>query len=268
VENEYALKLNGDYYVVTANDLIKGKQTMTLREAQLLYLAIAQVVKEDTDFKTYKTTVPELAEFMGVPSQNLYQDLKSICEALLQRVVKIQIGGDNAKNKWKAFQWVNYAEYDGGTLTLRLSNEIKPFLLELEHHFSQTLLKTMLSFRSYYTLRLYQLIKAEQGSGYKDAWEFTCDELREFFQVGPKQYTQNAGMLKKTIKVAITELNNSDFAHIWDYEEKHSRRKGRALIGVSFKAQLFKSAEEKNWYLSRAKPLIDDYIEGQLNLSE
>ena len=58
--NTYEMKLNHNYYVVTANDLIKGRQKMSLREAQLLYIAMAQVVKEDTDFKTYTTTVPEL----------------------------------------------------------------------------------------------------------------------------------------------------------------------------------------------------------------
>ena len=113
-EKTFELKLNSDYYVVTANDLIKGRQKMSLREAQLLYIAMAQVVKEDKDFKTYTTTVPELAAFMGIDPNSLYRDLEGICTNLLQRVVKIQIGGENARGrkKWKAFQWINCAEYD------------------------------------------------------------------------------------------------------------------------------------------------------------
>ena len=95
-EKTYELKLNPDYYVVTANDLIKGRQKMSEREAQLLYIAMAQVVKEDKDFKTYTTTVPELAAFMGISPDSLYRDLKDICKSLLQRVVEIQVGGENA----------------------------------------------------------------------------------------------------------------------------------------------------------------------------
>lgn len=262
-EKTYELKLNPDYYVVTANDLIKGRQKMSFREAQLLYIAMAQVVKEDKDFKTYTTTVPELAAFMGIDPNSLYRDLESICTSLLQRVVKIQIGGENARGrkKWKAFQWINCAEYDNGTLTIRLSDDIKPFLIDLVSHYSQTLLGTLCKFNSYYATRIYQLIVCEHNENPnkpKEEWEFTCEQLREFFQVGEKEYSRPYNLINKTIKPAINELNNSPYAHIWDYEELHAKGRGRALIGVKFKAQIFKSREEKDWFLNRALPLIND----------
>lgn len=190
-EKTYQLKLNSEYYVVSANDLIKGRQKMSLREAQLLYIAMAQVVKEDSDFKTYTTTVPELAAFMGISPDSLYRDLESICTSLLQRVVKIQIGGENArgKKKWKAFQWISCAEYENGKLTIRLHDEIKPFLIDLVSHYSQTLLGTLCTFNSYYSSRLYQLIVCEQGerpNSPKEEWSFTCEELRKFFKLNQK----------------------------------------------------------------------------------
>lgn len=260
-EKTYELKLNPDYYVVTANDLIKGRQKMTVREAQLLYIAMAQVVKEDNDFKTYTTTVPELAAFMGITPDSLYRDLESICTSLLQRVVKIQIGGENARGrkKWKAFQWINCAEYDNGTLTIRLSDDIKPFLIDLVSHYSQTLLGTLCTFESYYATRLYQLIVCEHNENPKkpkEEWEFTCEEIREFFQIEEKKYKNNRDLLLNTIQVAINELNNSPYAYIWDYEENRSTKRGRALMGVKFKAQIFKCQDEKDWFFNRALPII------------
>lgn len=260
-EKTYELKLNPDYYVVTANDLIKGRQKMSEREAQLLYIAMAQVVKEDKDFKTYTTTVPELAAFMGIDPNSLYRDLKDICKSLLQRVVEIQVGGENARGrkKWHMFQWVNSAKYDDGVLTIRLSDDIKPFMIDLVSHYSQTLLGTLCTFNSYYATRLYQLIVCENRENPnkpKEEWEFTCDQLREFFQVGAKKYKNTRDLFLYTIQVAINELNKSPYAHIWDYEELHAKGRGRALIGVKFKAQIFKSQEEKDWYLNRALPII------------
>lgn len=260
-EKEYPLKLNNDYYVVTANDLIKGRQKMTLREAQLLYVAISQVVKEDRDFKTYTTTVPELAAFMGIDENSLYRDLESICTNLLQRVVKIQIGGDNAKGKkkWKIFQWVNSAKYDNGKLTLRLSDDIKPYLLELESYYSQTLLGTLMTFRSYYTTRLYQYLVADVGSsnGYRNEWCFTCEQLRELFQVGAKQYPRNFDLVRYTIKPALEELGKSDYAYVWDYTEHRAKTRGRALESVSFRAMLFKDKAHKDTYIRRL-PLLEE----------
>ena len=257
---EYPLKLNSDYYVVTANDLIKGKQKMTLREAQLLYIAIAQVVKEDKDFKTYTTTVQELAAFMGDSPENLYRDLKNICKQLRQRVVEVQVKGDNAKKgKWEVFGWIDSAKYDNGKLTIRLSDDIKPYLLELESYYSQTLLGTLMTFRSYYATRLYQYLVAETNArwGTVEEWTFTCEQLRELFQVGAKQYSRNFDLVRYTIKPALEELGKSDFAYVWDYEEHRASKRGRPPTGVSFKAIFFENKEKKDYYLQRAKPIID-----------
>ena len=275
-EKKYPLKMNSNYYVVTGNDLIKGRQKMTLREAQLLSIAIAQVVKEDTDFKTYTTTVSELAAFMMIDENSLYRDLEGICTALMQRVVKIQIGGDNSRGhkKWKAFHWVSSAEYDCGKLTLRLSEEIKPFLLELESYYSQTMLGCLMTFRSYHTTRLYQYLKAVYGEkgGNVDEWFFSCDEIRELFQtyvrdekgnILKEKYKLNRDLINNTIKPALDELNASDYACIYDYKEDYKHIPGKrgkpALAGVRFKAVFFENKEQKDWYFSRAKPMIDRY---------
>lgn len=259
----YPLKLNADYYVVTANDLIKGKQKMSLREAQLLYITMAQVVKDDKDFKTYKTSVPALANFMGISADSLYRDLESICTNLLQRVVKIQINDEDGKErKWKAFQWISYAEYHNSELIVRLNDEIKPFLIDLMSHYSQILLGTLCAFKSYYTARLYQLIVCEIGEHPrvgKEEWSFTCDELRDFFQIDKRTYPRSSDLIRRTIKPALNELNESDFAYIWDYEEMRTCAKGRPLVGVKFKAMVFKNREDKDLFLKH-KPLIDDIV--------
>ena len=259
-DKDYPLKLDKDYYVVSANDLIKGKQKMTLREAQLLFIAISQVVYEDKDFKTYTTTVPELAAFMGIDENSLYRDLKGICKSLLQRVVEIQVGGENAKGrkKWEIFQWVNSAKYDNGKLTIRLS-------LDLEKYYSQTLLGTLMTFRSYYATRLYQYLVAETNAhwGTVEEWTFTCEQLRDLFQVGEKKYAQPRDLLKKTIKPALAELGESDYAYVWDYVEHRATTRGRPLESVSFKAILFENdknrtaAEKKRFFVEKAKAHVE-----------
>lgn len=278
MSEEYQLSLNPDYYVVMANDLIKGKQKMTLREAQLLYVAMAQVVKEDKDLKTYTTTIPDLAAFMGVPSEDLYKDIQSICKSLLQRVVEIQTTGELAKRpKWEVFQWVNYARYDKGKLTLRLSDDIKPYLVDLVSHYTQTQLGALCSFRSYYATRLYQLLSCDLGASYganyryngaKEEWEFTCEKLRELYALKPKQYAQNRDLLRYTLIPAIEGVDSSDYAHIWGYEEltEKSKRGRPTLVGVRFKALLFKNAEEKQLFLEDTLPKLVAY--GQMTQEE
>ena len=265
-EQIYPLQLNPDYYVVTANDLIKGKQKMTLREAQLLYITMSQVVKEDKDFKTYSIAVSELASFMGIGPNALYRDLENICTSLLKRVVKIYVQDANnpSERKWKAFQWISAAEYENGKLTIKLNDELKPFLIELVSHYSQILLGTLCSFNSYYAARLYQYIVCEIGEhprNPKEEWTFTCEELRDFFQIEKNEYARNYDLVRKTIKVALDELNKSDFTYIWDYEELRGPGKGRPLVGVKFKSAIFKDKDEKDWYLEKVHPLYQSQFE-------
>ena len=194
---------------------------------------------------------------------SLYRDLENICTSLLQRVVKVRVGGENARGrkKWEAFQWVNNAKYDNGKLTIRLSDDIKPYLLELEAYYSQTMLGTLMTFRSYYATRLYQYLVADTGTrwGNVEEWTFTCEQLRDLFQVGEKQYKLNRDLLRYTIKPALEELGASDFSYVWDYEEHRAAKRGRPLTGVSFKAIFFENKEKKDFYINKAKPFIEQY---------
>lgn len=270
-DKQYPIKYDPKYYVVTANDLIKGKQKMSLRESQILSIAIAQVVKEDKDFKTYTTTVPELAAFMGIDENSLYRDLEKHCTSLCQQVVKIQVGGENAKGskKWKIFHWISSAMYDSGKLTLRLSDDIKPYLLDLEAYYSQTMLGTLMTFRSYYATRLYQYLLAETNSRWGSVyeWKFTCEQLRDLFQPYVKDdkgntikklYVRPYDLVKKTIRPAVEELRESDYAYIWDYEEHKTTTRGRPIDYVKFKAVFFESKEKKDWYLNKGKKMMDE----------
>ncbi len=269
-DKQYPIKYDSKYYVVTANDLIKGKQKMTLRESRILSIAISQVVKEDDDLKTYTTTVSELAAFMGIDENSLYRDLEGICTSLCQQIVKIQIGGENVRGhkKWKIFHWVSSAMYDSGKLTLRLSDDIKPFLLDLEAYYSQTLLGTLMTFRSYYATRLYQFLLADTNSHWRciDEWTFTCDQLRDLFQPYIKDnkgniikelYPRNYDLIRFTIKPALEELAESDFAYVWDYQENRASKRGRPLESISFKAIFFDNKEKKDFYINRAKPIAE-----------
>ena len=235
------LQLDKNYYSVVANDIIKGKQKMTLREMQLLQLVISQVVKQDKEFMRYTTTALELAHFLGVSRQNMYRDLDQITDLLLSRYIKIKVN-----NKYKKFNWLHICEYEPETkkVTLQLHDELKPYLTELEQFYSQIKLETILSFRSYYAVRLYQLFVCSYGESSRTEYTFTMDELRDFFQTGDK-YKQNRDLIKKTIKPALDELNASDYCIISDYSEKRLRSKGSPIESISFSVIMCKDKADK-----------------------
>lgn len=227
---KYEMTYNAEHYTVAANDIIRGKQSMTLQTARLIRLLITQVVKEDKDLKTYKCRITDLAAFFNISKNNIYRDIEDICESALKSLV--YIGTGDPKKPWKRFHWLSSAEYDGhGTITICLSDDLKPYILELDKWFTQYQLKNILEFSSYYAIRLYEIIKCEDGAkgGYNTHLEFSMEDLRKYFDCEDK-YKLFADFKRKVIEISVREINEkSDLYIIPNY-----KKTGRAVTSIEF----------------------------------
>ena len=223
------LTYNETHHTVMANDVVKGKQEMTLQEARLLRLLITQVAKEDKDLMTYTTKISELAKFLSIPKNNLYRDVKNICDSLMRRVVRIGTG--NPRQPWKIFQWIQLASYDGkGNLTLMLSEQIEPFVIGLNEYFTQYQLANILAMNSVYAIRLYEILKSDEYRRSNEYPTYTVKELREAFEC-EKKHTQFGHFKTRVIDVAVREINAKTDIHIRDVEYI---KDSRAVVGLRF----------------------------------
>lgn len=229
---------NKNHYTVMANNIIRGKQSMTLQEARLIRLLITQIAKDDKDFKTYKVNIQELARFLEIPDNNLYRDIRNICQSLMSRTIKIQNG-----NQWKIFQWLQLAEYDGhGTITLMLSNQIAPYLLQLNAWFTQYQLKNILAMKSFYSIRLYELLKLTIGEDRKKKMEYTfsIQALREYLECENK-FKQIIELKKKVLDIAIRDISEYS-EYNCTYECKKT---SRSITDIIFYLELKEQKQEK-----------------------
>lgn len=226
----YPIVYNKEHYTVLANDIIKGKQDMTLQQARIIRLLVTQIVKQDKDLKNYTCRIQELARFLGIDSSNLYKDVQKFCDELLGLRVHVETG--NPKEPWEIFQWLQLAKYDGnGNITLELSNKMKPYVIELDKWFTQYQLGNILAMKSFYSIRLYELIKCQDGITRveKDYHEFTIDYLRQYFCC-EKKYKKIIDFKKNVIEIAVKEINkNTDIFLDIEYIKT-----GRAITSVRF----------------------------------
>lgn len=122
---DYDMTYNAEHYTVAANDIIKGKQSMTLQTARLIRLLITQVVKEDKDLKTYSCRIIDLAKFLNIDSSNLYKHIRTICDCAMKSVV--YIGTDNPKQPWEmsiGFQAKIWRRGDNYTSSIRRNQTV------------------------------------------------------------------------------------------------------------------------------------------------
>ena len=230
------LNFNNNYTVAIANSLIRGQQTMTIQESKLLYITISQIVKQDKDLKTYTTTIPQLAKFLDVSPKNLYRDIDKLTDNLMKRFVKVK----QCSDKWKKFMWVSFCEFDNGQITIKLSDEIKPYVLELNKYYSQYLLGTLISFKSFYTSRMYQILLCDMREKNVSEIEikYSIEELRGLFVIDSNKYKRPYNLISKTVEVARNELMNTPTANIiiTDIIQNKEKTKGNPVTSVTIKA--------------------------------
>lgn len=156
-----------DLTVVQANELVRSKKDdLTLLEAKLIRLAIGQILKEDTDLRTYSCEIVDLARFLGISSDNIYRDVADINKSLMGKVIYIEdpTQRDRRGNpRYKIFHWVDTAEYADGVIKYKISEDLKPYLIGLERFFTKYGYESIAALPSDYAIRLYELLASYQN---------------------------------------------------------------------------------------------------------
>lgn len=224
-ENALPIKYNKNYNVIQANELVRSRQDeLTLLEAKLVRLAVAQVLKEDTDLKTYTCNAARLAEFLGITRQAIYKDIQDLSLNLMKKSIFIRDkSGKQGKQNYKIFHWVDYVEYKDGDITFKLSEHLKPYLVGLNELFTSYGYEEILRLPTNYAIRLYELLYSYANLRFQEGYHettfdnvrldedevvFTIEQLREYFNCKDK-YPNTGDFIKRVIKAAIEDINQN-----------------------------------------------------------
>lgn len=200
---------NKNYYAVMANEIVKGKQSNTLQQMRFIRLMITQIEQQDKELKKFTCKIQDFANFFNIDKSNIYRDTMTFCSELIKTQTLISTG--NPKKPWKAINWFGCAEYDGnGEITLCLSEQIRPYLMELNKWFTQYQLKNIIGMKSVYGIRLYEILKCDDNKARKEKCTFSyrINNLREMLNCENK-YKQIKEFKEKVIEKAVQEINNN-----------------------------------------------------------
>lgn len=224
------ISYNDEHYIALSNDVIKGKQYTTLQQARFIRLMVSQIVKQDQELKKYVCRIQDFAEFFGISPQNLYVEVDKLTTDLLK--AQVHIGTGNPKQPWEKINWFNCAKYDGqGSITLCLSEQIRPYVLELNKWYTQYQLKYVKKINSFYGIRLYEILKCDDNKSRetKDNFTYSIEKLREM--LGCEKTNKKISDLKrKVVEKAVEEINkNTDYLVEVEYIKT-----GRKITHVKF----------------------------------
>lgn len=225
--------LGAENYVVQANDLIGGKQSLKLNSAKLIRAAIMQIIPEDEELKPYIITIKELSKLLKVSESNLYRDVDEITDDIIKNPVFIK-EINNRQIKWVKIPWVTRCEYNSDVgIVIKLNDDLKPFLVKLKEHYTQYSLDNILTMKSTYSIRIFELlqgkIKSKLIGRAGDYVEISMQELRECCNCEDKYKSFN-NFKTRVIDTACKEINNYTMFRVkYDYV-KH----GKSIVAIVF----------------------------------
>lgn len=223
-------------YVVMANTMVKGTAgNLSLVEMKLLRTIIAETEKDDKELFEYSFRVKDLANLLGLNPNALYKNnyLEKMTEHLMREVVHIE---DKTNDHWKKFHWVDVCEYQKGILTVKISDELKPYLIGLQGYFARYRLEEIINLKSMYAIRIYEILIAymnEYDRPHADTIKnisISIDELRRITDTTDK-FERISNFRKKVIDVAIDEINQKTMYHV---EVEPYSNYGKTISGYDF----------------------------------
>jgi plasmid replication initiation protein len=168
--------------VTQANPLALSRQEMGLLTKRLLVLALSDITRDDHDLEPIRITAWEYAQIFNIRGKSIYNRIEDSARELLEQTVQVK----EPNGDWIMFQWVSEARYDSGRdskdklacIELKIHDKLKPYLLQLRRDFSIIPTDQLLSFESFNSMRLFEVLYTASYGGEKRHLDFDVDDLK------------------------------------------------------------------------------------------
>ena len=216
--------------------LLESRYILSVSAIKTLSVIISMIHQDDEDFQTYHLNVKDVQELTQSTAKSLYDDLKKVGKELSSTSVSIPQEGD--KEGFTYTTWVSHAHHEKGSgeITFSIHPLLKPYLLNLKHSFLQYELKNVLSLKSAYIHRLYEILKHQYNTvnKYKPhqrvvEYKISVQDLRDRFTI-PESYQYSSHIKKHIIQNAQKQFYEATDI-MFEYRE---HKKGRKVDVIEF----------------------------------
>lgn len=209
-----------------SNELIEARYRLNIWEQRLIITLLANISPQDADFQRYCIRVSDFAKMWQLNTdKSLYKKVQDAADSLVGRTV--QISEDPTISE--TVSWFAYVKYvrGSGEIEMEFHSSLKPYLLQLQKHFTQYQLGHVVNFKSQYSIRIYELLKMEvfkhpQGDFAK---RFKYQALRELLEIAETEYRLFADFRRWVLTPAMKEISSNTDLEITDIQYGKTGRK-------------------------------------------
>lgn len=219
--------------VTVSNQLIRASYTLSITEKRLLLCFISKIPPNTKVESTtlQKLDVKKYAALFGLSPKHALANIKKALITLPERTVYLR---SEKPFKDLVFNWISKDTVfldDGYTLGIKWSEEVISYISQLNGYFLSYKLDEIKNLRSFYALRLYELLRCELGEKPKDIPYITVEDIRFMLAIDDKKHATTGNLTNSLIKPAIKAINRDTSMGV----ELVLYKKAREIIGFRFK---------------------------------
>lgn len=241
---EYSNKQLKSLMVYQANEIANGKHSLNLRQIKLLKTIIASIDPKKDYPIFFTVNIKDFADFANLGTTALFRDIVDLLRDFTKKTLEVDITkSDGTPGIFVTHFIAGFTYFKGsGKAELCIDPRMIPFLTQLQGNFFRYKLPYILSLKSIYSIRIYELLKSYQR--YK-SMIFKVSQLRKILDVEHK-YPDYWMFRKKTILAAQKELKAKTDIRFTFSEERlgHSVHSIRFNIFPNPKQQESKTSKE------------------------
>ena len=217
--------------VCKANKVIEASYKLSLNELRVVLACVGQVnsMEELLETDSFELSAKNFAKLFSVSDENAYQALIDVAKSLFNRYVVVDNPDpEHPKVKRLEMRWISSIKHlpDDGKVILRFSQDILPYLGQLDGKFTRYKLEHIGNMTCIYAIRLYELLAQWQAVGKR---EVELDWLKQQLQL-EESYNRMDNFKARVLDPAVKDINtHSNFNVAWE-----QRKTGRRVTHLTF----------------------------------
>ncbi len=228
------------FFVAKSNELIqKSRYSMTVQQNRVMLYLISKIRPNDFGDEVYQISVREFCKVCNLDynSGKNYADAKRAIKAIADKSVWVQQeNGDDVLLRWLNRVRLNR---ETGCFEITFHQDMLPFLYDLQTRYTRYSLDNVLTMKSKYGIRLYELLKSYQYLGKEIT--FTVDELRH--RLDAEKYTRYPDFRRYVLEKAIDDINECSDIQIGYIPVKSHGKRATDTIIFSIKEPSYTSSK-------------------------
>ena len=233
---------------------------------RMMSAVISQIKRDDADFKAvYQFHVTDFLKADEVGSK-IHTTVKTAFDELTDLKWLIE---DLKEDKFAFRHLINTSDvrcgYEKGNITIVLNPILKPYFIALSHYSTYDL-KWYMTFKSWYSMRLFELLSANKDTG---VWYVDIDKYRVLMDCENK-YSKISHLVNKTISEPLLELEKTDMAFtVEQIKDKAIGASGRkSIVALEFRLKKVQLKQIPDVEIPENTQKIIDRLKNRYQVSE